>query len=123
MSAKAVLLLGSVGIGIAMLVASQNSKAANNPSPGAPSAKGFGPMRRGATYHVLFNQKQESDGAISLTKTVQIMTPDGWQGITTAFDPNGGVMVVATWNGADGAMLPASSPSGPIVYTSVQAVS
>lgn len=127
MSAKAMLLLGAVGIGVAMLVAGQNSKAAENPSPAAPKpngggALGFGPMHRGATYHIKITVDPTASPPGSNAQISDMMRADGWEGMANAFDPNGGIMTVATWNGADGATLPVASTSGQFLYQSIAAV-
>lgn len=122
MISKPLIVFGGIGAGLALMVASANSKAATDPSPGAPRAGGgFGPMRRGTTYHIKItvNPTIQINGDAAMVNAFQA---DGWEGVASAFDPTGGVLLVATWNGADGATLPALSKSQFFLYTVVAAV-
>lgn len=122
MISKALLIFGGIGTGLAIMVAASNSHAAENPSPGAPRAGGgFGPMKRGTTYHIkiAINPNIQINGDAAMFGAFQA---DGWEGLTFALDPVGGVLQVATWNGPDGATLPALSKSQFFLYNVVAAV-
>ncbi len=122
MIGKALLVFGGIGAGLAIMVASANSSAAENPSPGAPNTGGaFGPMKRGKTYHIKItvNPTIQINGDAAMVGAFQA---DGWEGVASAFDPIGGILLVATWNGPDGATLPALSRSQFFLYTVVAPV-